>query len=155
MKRRPFPLACLLAALAFAGCDTNDPDDALQHELDRVRAATARYADLATALADGYVDIDLTIPNMGAHYLKQPLLDAAFDLERPELLVYAPHGQAMKLVAVEYAVPLELAAAPPEGFTGEDDVWFRNEEFQLWTLHAWLYEDNPDGVFASHNPHVQ
>jgi len=29
-----------------------------------------------------------------------------------------------------------------------------NQQFQLWTLHAWLYEYNPAGVFASHNVRV-
>lgn len=35
-----------------------------------------------------------------------------------------------------------------------DDTWTINQQFQLWTLHAWLYEYNPDGVFASHNPRL-
>ena len=29
-----------------------------------------------------------------------------------------------------------------------------NQTFQLWTLHAWVYEYNPDGVFAAFNPRV-
>ena len=61
----------------------------------------------------------------------------------------------MKLVAVEYAVPItDLNNPPPvpEGFTGSDDVWEINTEFKLWTLHVWVGLDNPHGIFASHNP---
>jgi hypothetical protein len=42
----------------------------------------------------------------------------------------------------------------PAGFTGTDDGWTVNQQFQLWTLHAWLYEYNPAGVLASHNVRV-
>src|SRR5687767_3403234 len=60
-----------------------------QRELARARRATARYHDLSRAIADGYADINVFIPNMGFHYLKSSILDAQFDPERPELLVYA------------------------------------------------------------------
>jgi hypothetical protein len=124
-------------------------------QLARVRAATARYQDLANALADGYVDIDVVIPNMGRHYLKPALLDAKFEIERPELLVYSPGDQGrMKLVAVEYAVPLDQSATAPEGFRGGADRWFNDQTFQLWTLHAWVWKDNPDGVFQMFNRRV-
>ena len=56
-----------------------------------------------------------------------------------------------RLVAVEYAVPTSLAATAPEGFTGDSDHWHRNEEFSLWTLHAWVWYPNPDGVFSELN----
>jgi len=42
----------------------------------------------------------------------------------------------------------------PEGFTGDDDHWQRNDTFGLWTLHAWIWYRNPDGVFADFNPRV-
>lgn len=124
-------------------------------QLARVRAATARYHDLANALADGYADIDVVIPNMGRHYLKSSLLDATFEVERPELLVYSPGANGrMKLVAVEYAVPLDQAEQAPEGFRGSADQWFANQQFQLWTLHAWVWEENPQGVFTPTNSRV-
>jgi len=34
---------------------------------------------------------------------------------------------------------------------GHADQWDPNQTFQLWTLHAWVYEFNPDGVFAPFN----
>ena len=77
-------------------------------------------------------------------------------MEKPELLVYAnsPSG-GLQLVAVEYAVPLSLSTDPPEGFSGDQDVWDVNTEFQLWTLHCWVWYNNPDGIFAEYNSRVQ
>ena len=124
-------------------------------ELQRARRATARYHDIRNAVADGYVDIDVVIPNMGRHFLKVSLLDAKFDAERPELLVYSPHEHGrMELVAVEYAVPLDLSVAAPDGFRGAADQWFADHRFGLWTLHAWTWKDNPDGVFSPTNTRV-
>ena len=126
-----------------------------QPELNRARQATARYHNIKHALADGYVDINVFIPKMGHHYLKPELLDAHFDPAQPELLVYADFGNGeLRLVAVEYAVPLALSETPPEGFAGNEDHWHRNETFGLWTLHAWIWYPNPNGVFADFNPRV-
>lgn len=57
-------------------------------------------------------------------------------------------------MAVEYAVPVGLSPKAPNGFPGKADQWVVNEAFQLWVLHAWIWEYNPDGVFAHHNPRV-
>ena len=125
-------------------------------QLDQVRDATARFVDVDEAVEAGYADIGLFVPNMGWHYMKESLVDAKFDWTKPELLVYAddPCGGKRKLVAVEYAVPLELSKRAPAGFVGHADQWDANQEFQLWTLHAWVFEYNADGVFAPFNPRV-
>ena len=125
-------------------------------ELSRVRAATAKYHNMDKAIEDGYADINVYEEHMGWHYLKADFLDAEFDMEKPELLVYAPwpNGE-LKLVAVEYAVPHALSADPPEGFTGTQDVWnLEPPPFDLWTLHAWVWYNNPDGIFEPFNPRV-
>jgi hypothetical protein len=125
-------------------------------QLDQVRDATARFIDVDKAVAEGYVDIGLFVPNMGWHYMKDKLVDGRFDPTKPELLVYAddPCGGKRKLVAVEYAVPLSESKRAPQGFVGHADEWDANQQFQLWTLHAWLFEFNEDGVFAPFNPRV-
>jgi hypothetical protein len=128
-----------------------------RRELAEVRRATAKYNDLSKALADGYVDINVFIPQMGFHFLRPAFLDADFQHNKPELLVYAadPYKNRLQLVAVEYAVPLNLSPdGPPEGFSGSSDMWHMNEEFGLWTLHVWLWLDNPDGMFAEFNPRL-
>jgi hypothetical protein len=124
-------------------------------ELQQARAATARYRDINNAIKDNYGDIDVIVENMGYHYMKSSLVDGEFDMRRPEILVYnKTHDGAFELVAVEYAIPLNLSATAPEGFTGSGDVWDENEGFGLWLLHAWVWSYNPDGVFNSTNPLV-
>ena len=125
-------------------------------QLDQVRDAASKYLDVAAAEADGYHDIHLFVPHMGWHYMKDANVDANFEWTKPELLVYAedPCGGPRKLVAVEYAVPFALAKRAPAGFVGRADEWDANQTFKLWTLHAWVYEFNPDGVFAPMNPRV-
>lgn len=172
----------LAVAIAVAGCQSPDPVaiastapvasadlSAGQHhspayhpsgtlpaaELARVRRATARYQDIQNAIDDQYVDIGVVIKNMGRHLLKDGLMDATFDAERPELLVYSPGPNGrLKLVAVEYAVPLALSENAPEGFSGSADEWFADPNFHLWTLHAWVWKENPDGIFNPTNRRV-
>ena len=167
IKRSSLAAAAMLAVVACGmfgaegASNTNAaPKDNLspetRRELAEVRRATAKYHDLSKAVADGYVDINVFIPKMGFHYLRPAILDADFQRNKPELLVYAadPYKNRLQLVAVEYAVPLDLSPTAPEGFTGSDDEWCVNEEFGLWTLHVWLGVENPDGVFAMFNPRV-
>ena len=139
----------------FNGTNPLVAQNQLEAELAKVRSVTERYKDLNNALADEYEDIELFAPNQGWHYLKAGLLDEIFDLNKPEILVYAPDSNGgLMLVAVEYAVPVNLSPDAPEGFTGEEDVWHINEDFGLWVLHTWVWSDNPDGMFNDTNPLV-
>ncbi len=150
----------IIAGLIIVGCDTEDPiapapPDPLKGELAKVRSARERYQSMDNGLSDQYEDIDLFAPGQGWHYLKASLVDEFFDMEKPEILVYAPGPNGgLILVAVEYAVPVALSPDAPEGFTGADDVWHINEDFGLWVLHTWVWSDNPDGMFNDTNPDV-
>jgi hypothetical protein len=122
-------------------------------ELQQARAATARYLDLKNAIKDGYSNINVDVPNMGHHFMNPSLVDATLDVRHPEILVYnGLETGNPELVAVEYAVPLNLPM--PEGFTGSDDVWNGASGFPLWLQHAWVWKYNPDGVFNGTNPTV-
>ncbi|HLT46784.1 MAG TPA: hypothetical protein VK002_06100 [Rubricoccaceae bacterium] len=157
--------ALVALALALTGCDSEDNPPPYMLELDRLRAATDAFQDFNAAAPAGYAAEvinpatgDSYFPMMGVHYLNPNLLDDHFDVEHPEILIYLPHDDGhMELVAVEYATPIaDLDAPPPApaGFTGTADAWSINEDFSLWTLHAWVWMDNPSGVFAPHNPDV-
>ena len=128
-------------------------------ELFQVRAATAKYRDTTDAKANGYVNTGIQLPNMGLHFANFNLVgDGKFDLTKPEFLVYNknPNGN-FELVAVEYGVPIDFQHpdVPPTGFTGDADEWdFNTLGLGLWTLHAWVWKTNPDGVFKMMNPIV-
>ena len=124
-------------------------------ELIQAREATIRYKDINNAIHDGYVDIHVVMENMGYHYQKVSIVDSVFDVKHPELLVYNKNSDGtFRLVAVEYAVPLDKSANAPAGFTGNKDVWDHNDGFGLWLLHAWVWDFNPDGVFNPTNTRV-
>lgn len=126
-------------------------------ELARARAATAKYHTIARAEADGYVPLGFCEEEEGCHWVNFSLLDCDFDVTQPEILIYAPdqNGTPKHLVSVEYVQPLSCSATPPEGFTGSDDVWRQDEEgFNLWEVSAWIWLNNPNGMFVQHNPRV-
>jgi hypothetical protein len=153
-----FVILLLIVVSLLIGCDDDDNEAELwQPEMERLRAAITPYDFIEHAKHDGY-DAEVTgyRAHMGYHYLNATLLDDKFEVEKPELLLYAPdETNKLTFVAVEYAVPIEDLNNPPpvpEGFQGDDDVWEINTEFKLWTLHVWVKLENPDGIFASHNP---
>ena len=147
----------ILATLMCTGILTNRANEAaFMQEMARARAATAIYHNVDRAIADGYIPSDEFESGEGYHYLKPELLDGNFEIERPEVLLYAegPNGQ-LRLVAVEYLIPLALSAGAPEGFTGDEDLWRQDSEgFGLWELNVWLWLDNPAGMFAAKNPRI-
>jgi hypothetical protein len=128
------------------------------HELQQVKDATAKYHTIDNAFKDQYIDIGLKLPNMGYHMLKSELVSPVFDPKKPAILVYNKKDNGrFELVAVEYAVPIDwsMPNTPPEGFTGGEDQWnFNTLNTGWWTLHAWVWQFNPDGVFMPINPDV-
>jgi hypothetical protein len=154
-------LLVLFVATSFGlqGCDKKTEESPVDKEIKQVKNAVAPFATKSAGVAAGYnVDVTGYRTQMGHHFLNIELLDDSFEINKPEVLLYAPYGtDSMKLVAVEYATPIEDLNNPPakpEGFTGSSDVWEINTEFKLWTLHVWVGLDNPHGLFASHNPNL-
>ncbi len=123
----------------------------------QARRGTAKYHDVEQAEADGYVNINVYESREGLHYVNFSLVDANFDPERPEVLLYAPvpHENRLELVGVEYVVPLSLSSTAPAGFTGDADAWRENSEgLGLWELNAWIWLHNSNGIFAFKNARV-
>lgn len=144
------------AGILVTSCKKDKTPSVQETELSRVRAAIAPFAEKRNAIAAGYnVDVTGYRTHMGHHFLNGNLVDDKFEIDKPEVMLYAPYGSdTAKLVAVEYVTPIaDLSSPPPvpEGFTGKDDVWEINTEFHLWTLHVWVGLDNTEGIFASHN----
>jgi hypothetical protein len=133
----------------------------VQADLERVRAATYPYRDIRVAHSAGFpTAIPACLDNppaggMGQHYVDRRILDDQLDVERPEILVYAPtkDGQ-QRLVGVEYIVPLAKWDRPqaPRIF---GQSLKRSEQLQLWYLHVWAWEKNEAGLFADWNAAVK
>ena len=114
-------ICCLLIGSATsAAVDNLSPET--NHELARARSATAKYHDFDRADADGYEFLHC-VPGEGFEYVNWSLVDCNFDIEHPEALHYIAEGTVLRLVGVEYVVPVACTATAPEGFTGDDDEW--------------------------------
>jgi hypothetical protein len=93
---------------------------------------------------------------MGYHYVNTDLLDTTVDLLRPEAMVYSPDANgSIQLGAVEYIVS---AAAWDAEHTEVPQVlgqsFHLNERLGVYILHAWLWKNNPSGMFEDWNPEV-
>lgn len=171
MSRRPtttlfLSLMLLIAASSAAGvaaAPARPTDSAVSKQLAEVRQATARYHDVEAAIADGYVPTDhcLAVPGvgtMGYHYINPALAgDAEIDPTTPELLLYVPAENGVKLVAVEYFVAAAAVTETPWLFDQPFDGPMAGHEPGMpehYDLHVWLWAHNPDGLFAQFNPSV-
>ncbi|HSM61117.1 MAG TPA: hypothetical protein VK849_09990 [Longimicrobiales bacterium] len=128
--------------------------------LAELRRATARFHRLEAAMAAGWSEqITPCLENpsaggMGFHYANLALFDGQVNVTEPEALVYAPwRNGEVRLVAVEYIVPLGAwqGADPPE-LLGQQ--FHRNDAVGIWALHVWLWQHNPNGLFADWNPRI-
>jgi hypothetical protein len=173
------PLAIIASVMLFAACAEQAPlapdrapaaraEDGALSDAGRERAvavmrrATARYHDLNVAVGEGFVFLHgcENRPDegpVGTVYVHPGrLMDGRLDLELPEALVYeparGPDGRP-KLVAVEFAIPYSLwpSQEPPRllGATFQPE-----DEFGVFGLHAWIWRQNPEGLFAESNPRV-
>lgn len=137
-------------------------DASIRRDLERLRSATKQFHDVAAAEAAGYPTeplrcvADSTMGGMGYHLINRALFDEKLEIERPEMLIYAPAGEGkMELVAFEYIVPYRVhppGEKPPRLFGQELKRW---DEFNYWELHVWAWRRNPAGLFADWNPTVK
>lgn len=173
---------CLVACLDLSTDDeevddlaTVEQESCVHDELAELRRITARYRNVKEALADGYklgvkfnrarVVTDCiahpTLGAMGYHYFKQERFDDAKIKElKPEALVYyTGHNGRLELGAVEWVVPKPaweakhgVGAEPPEVYGHHLSVL--NPVLDWYVGHAWIWKDNPSGVFSDWNPAV-
>jgi hypothetical protein len=133
--------------------------------LKSVRQATSRFNSTTQAIKAGYVpDYDhcVAVPGlggMGYHWVNPGLVDSVFDPRQPEMMLYASGpGGNLRLVAVEYLVLVgegqDLEADRPYFGSHPFDIGGTPFPAPHWSLHVWLYENNPSGIFTPFNPNV-
>jgi hypothetical protein len=137
-------------------------NESVEKDLATLRRVTASFHIFDKAKQAGWsekITACMTDPGgaggMGFHYGNTGLIDGSVSVDQPELLLYEPEKNGrLRLVAVEYIVPFTAhprTAEPPELF---GQKFQPVDAFQLWGLHAWVWEHNPSGMFANWNPRV-
>jgi hypothetical protein len=134
----------------------------VESDLATLRRVTAGFHDIESASAAGWsaqITPCMTDPagagGMGFHFGNTTLIDGSVRVDQPELLLYEPEQNGrMRLVAVEYIVPYTFHSRDAEAPVLFGQKFQRNDDFQLWGLHAWVWKDNPSGMFANWNPRV-
>lgn len=128
----------------------------------RVRAATASFKLLDSAVARGYVAnvpqcfADPTLGAMGYHHLNRAYVDNRVEIDKPEILLYERKADgSYGLNGVEYIIPYRAwpkDSVPPK-LLGRDMI--QSEPLQLWYTHMWVWTPNSSGLFADWNPAVK
>ncbi len=170
------PLFTLLASPARAA----EPAlPKLPAELEKVRAALDKYKDPVVAVHDGYfstlgcvhfdkpaaagqVSTYTHTGAMGIHFLNGTLVSPKLDPMVPQVLLYEPDGEKLRLVAAEWFVPLSTGVTErPELFGHKFDGPMAGHHPLMPTalthydLHVWLWKENPAGLFSPTNPAVK
>lgn len=119
------------------------------HEFD-----VARHAGWSTEITPCMVD-PAGAGGMGFHYGNTTLIDGTARVDAPQLLLYEPEQNGkLRLVAVEYIIPYTFHSRDAEPPVLFGQKFQQNDVFQLWGLHAWVWKNNPSGIFANWNPNV-
>lgn len=163
----------VLPASGFSGSDEpasepgwkQDPLGVLHDHIELLRV-TGRYYNIETAIADGYIEkpingvVCVTHEHhgaMGIHYLNPELVgDGEIQPLEPEVLLYEPTAAGLRLVGVEYFVP---DAGQPHPWVFGRPLDGPNQGLEPgmpvhYSLHAWIWEPNPSGMFVPYNPAV-
>jgi hypothetical protein len=150
---------------------------ALPPELVAVRAGLEKYQDPIVAVHDGYLSTVACVEfpqgmsegtmkyvpgGMGVHFLNLNFVGPTLDPAKPQVLIYEPDGDKLKLVAAEWFMPAAVAGATPPSIFGkplegpmEGHPPIMPPEFHHYDLHVWLWKSNPAGVYSSTNPAVK
>jgi hypothetical protein len=146
------------------------------HDVDAALALQYQLLTAPVTAPDGCIS-STADGGMGYHYTRgNNLMDNTVSLLDPEFIVYAPKngprqdGEARtRLAAVEYFLPFTPTWPAPSDPTfkraptlhdfpsmvGLPDTPFTpTTRFGGWMFHIWLWENNPDGMFANFNTSV-
>ncbi len=138
------------------------------------REATGRYRDQGAAIADGYRRIGPDFPSMGEHWISVPLVVRdGVDPARPPILEYVSVAGKPVLAGIAYT-QLVRDGPPRSSLPAPASAWHYHagsvdeESFilghsqggtamdstsgpRIAVLHAWVWLDNPAGLFATDN----
>ncbi len=156
----------LLLSRTILGLASAQP---LSAQLDQVRTAIAPLASPDAARGAGYAPFLSCISEgaqgaMGIHFVSSSLVEGGtVDPLHPQALLYDadPAGDQLHLAGVEYVVmasPWNANHSQPPSVLGQQLHYVESpNRFGLpafYSLHVWLWEPNPKGMFEDWNPRI-
>src|SRR5918999_3495199 len=179
MTWRLFASAGLLAAVhSTVGCaqvPAATHGSASTRLVAAAREGTRRYQLQDAAIADGFRRVGVDFPAMGEHWVNlQRVMADSFAPGHPAVLIYVRVNGVPSLAGVAYTALLERGESPPtfapaRGSWHEHNGTIAEESFpighhaterrerdddaplRLSILHAWVWVQNPAGLFATDN----
>jgi hypothetical protein len=137
-------LVCVVAAATVHG---QDQAAQVNQQLALARAATAKYHDVNEAIADGYVPLGTNPEEDDAFELVNfNLIDCTLDVTQPEALRYVESGGRLRLIAVEYAIPMACTATPPVNFLPGAGEWEQEAGVPIWMMGVFVWSGNSGGT---------
>ncbi|MGB9376674.1 MAG: hypothetical protein WCB04_04080 [Mycobacteriales bacterium] len=165
--------AALVGSMAVSAVADPSEHSSPNRQLVQAYQATGKYHNLAIAKKDGYgefADLNgitcIAMPGMGAmgiHYVNGGYVgDPTLNVRHPEALVYRPGSDGrLHLAALEYIVVKSAwdanHARPPSLFGQKFNFTDSPNRYGLppfYSLHVWLWQYNPAGLFQMWNPRV-
>ena len=175
MKTKFLGVVVLGLALIGAALGPAAAGEPYKAQIDALRKSLEKYQDYKAAVRDLYLStvdcvhyagekiahhMEYAKGAMGVHFVNLTVRGAP-DPMKPNVLIYEPVGKKLKLVAVEWLVPLtsdtkERPLLFGHSFMGPMEVHepLIPKEYVHYDLHAWLFKDNPLGMFAPTNPNA-
>ena len=173
MRRNLFKAIFVMAFFAIVPAQADEAK--YKKQLDDLRVAMEKYQDFKVAVRDRYLStvgcvhysgekiaghMEYAKGAMGIHFANVTIQGPP-DPMKPNILIYEPVSKELKLVAVEWLVPLtpETKEKPSlfgEAFMGpmEGHEPLIPQQFVHYDLHAWIFKPNSLGMFAPTNPDV-
>ena len=165
--RAIIPLSTILAIAIAVGCAGRSVVGAKPGEreatagIERLKAATKSFHVLDSATAAGYprTVADCLVHEhhgaMGYHHLNRTFLAHDLAVEKPQILLYErmPDGE-YRLNGVEFILPYRLWPRDSVAPRLMGQTLHQEDNLKIWYLHAWVWRNNPNGVFANFHPDV-
>jgi len=168
LLRRSLLVTCGALALmtsASSAQQAAEKSRAFSAEFLTVKTSLEKYQDPMAAIRDGFLSTTACVGygdgNMGVHFINMGNVGPAVDPQKPQVLIYEPSGDKLKLVAAEWFVPLAtgvkerptLLGQPFDGpMDGHEPLM--PKELAHYDLHVWFWKDNAAGPFNSVNKAV-
>ena len=146
-------------------------------ELEQARALLDKYQDPIAGVHDGYFSTLACVEyrqggtegsmryvpgGMGVHFLNLQHIGSNLDPAKPQILIYEPVGDKLRLVAAEWFVPTEVAGGTRPAIFGQELQGPMEGHHPLqpaalhhYDLHVWLWKENRAGMFSPTNPAVK